>query len=157
MRQARGIRERLFVLALVLCAPVPAATAAGAQEPSEQTPTGAPETVIRAQLAAYNAHDVEAMVANVAAGFVYFAVDSDSTEPQLRGREAFHQSMTRYFRSVSGTRAEIEEMFRAGEFIAVRERAYWMESGRERSQVSLAVYEIRDGLIYRVWYYPAAP
>ena len=49
---------------------------------------------------------------------------------------------------------EIEKRLGVGRFAAVRERAYWMRGGVEVSQASLAVYEIRDGLIRRVWYYP---
>ena len=44
----------------------------------------------------------------------------------------------------------------SGRYVTVRERASWTsKSGEKRSQASLAVYEIRDGLVARVWYYPA--
>jgi len=110
--------------------------------------------VIDVQLAAFNAHDVNAMVANLAEDFAWFAVDPDMTRAELRGREEFRRSMELYFTSVPGARAEIEERLGVGPFAAVRERAYWMRGGVEFSQASLAVYELRDGLIRRVWYYP---
>jgi hypothetical protein len=41
-------------------------------------------------------------------------------------------------------------------FVTVRERAFWTtKGGEERSQAAVAVYEIRDSLVERVWYYPA--
>ena len=56
-------------------------------------------------------------------------------------------------RSLSPT---LEDSLVSGRFVTVRERASWTsESGEERSQASVAVYEIRDGLVARVWYYPA--
>lgn len=124
----------------------------------QEAPSDAPAdqfAVIDAQLAAFNAHDVNAMVANLAEDFAWFAVDPDMTRVQLRGRDEFRRSMEPYFASVPGARAEIEERLSLGRFAAVRERAYWMRGGVEVSQASLAVYEIRDGLIRRVWYYPA--
>ena len=51
--------------------------------------------------------------------------------------------------------AQIEQLTVAGNFVTTVERAYWVQDGVEVSQASLAVYEIRDGFIYRVWYYPA--
>ena len=117
---------------------------------------GAVET-IEAQLAAFNAGDVAALAANVAADFIWYAVDSDSMSMQLSGRDAFQMSMIRYFEAIPAARAEIDAPVQTGEFVAVRERAFWLGvDGQEFSQASLAVYQIRDGLIYRVWYYPVA-
>lgn len=138
-----------------------ALAAAGAQQPAPprtvlQEPAAA-EQVILAQLAAFNAGDVETMVANVAEDFVWFAVEANYTEPRLRGREAFRTSMLQYFAAVPSARAEVEAIFPVGGFVAVRERAYWAEGSQQLSQASLAVYEVRDGLIRRVWYYPVEP
>ncbi len=127
---------------------------AARQEAEPATDPIDPFAVIDAQLAAFNAHDVNAMVANLAEDFAWFAVDPDMTRVELRGREEFRRSMKPYFASVSSARAEIEERLSVGRFAAVRERAYWMQGGEEVSQASLAVYEIRDGRIRRVWYYP---
>jgi len=123
----------------------------------DQTPTAAraPEDIIREQLRAFNAHDPAAMVANLHERFAWFAIDSDVMRVESEGRGNFFQSMRDYFASVPGARAEIEELFVAGVFVTARERAYWLQGGAELSQASLSIYEIRDGLIYRVWYYPA--
>lgn len=152
----RGIGARILVglaVAFMLTGSAAALAAMGGQE----TPVRSPGEVIQSQLAAFNAGDVEAMVANVSENFIYWAVDSDYSERQLQGRAAFRRSMEEYFASVPGARAEIEQMIPAGEFVAARERAYWLQNGQEVSQASLAVYEVRDGLIVTVWYYPAIP
>lgn len=114
-----------------------------------------PEDVIRSQLAAFNGHNADALMANLHEGFAWFGVDSDITTLEMKGRDNFFKSMRDYFSSVPGARAEIEEIFVAGDFVTARERSYWRQGEAELSQASLAVYEIRNGLIYRVWYYPA--
>lgn len=114
-----------------------------------------PEDVIRAQLQAFNAHSADLMVANLHEGFAWFAVDSDVMTVEMEGRGDFHRSMLQYFQQVPGARADIEELYVAGNFVSTVERAYWQQDGMELSQASLAIYEIRNGLIYRVWYYPA--
>ncbi len=123
----------------------------------DQVPTAerAPEDVIREQLRAFNAHDANAMVANLHEDFAWFAVDSDVMTLETKGRGSFFSSMREYFTGVRGARAEIEQIFVAGSFVTARERSYWLQGGVELTQASLSIYEIRDGLIYRVWYYPA--
>jgi len=37
------------------------------------------------------------------------------------------------------------------------ERASWTSQKGERTQSSVAVYEVREEKIVRVWYYPALP
>ena len=43
----------------------------------------------------------------------------------------------------------------SGSFVAIREHVRWQTETGEKSQAALAVYEVRDGKIRRVWYYPA--
>lgn len=152
-----GNRTRIVAAAVLAAALGTAAGALAWQEPDDAPPVRSAEDVILAQLLAFNAQDVEALVANVAPDFVYFDVDDSGAQPQLQGREAFRRSMQEYFASIPGPRSEVEEIFPVGDFVAVRERAYWVQGGQEVSQAALAVYEIRDGLIRHVWYYPAQP
>ncbi len=41
--------------------------------------------------------------------------------------------------------------------VSAVETAHWQSKGQERSQASLSVYEIIDGKVRRVWYYPVVP
>lgn len=38
--------------------------------------------------------------------------------------------------------------------VTVRERARWQSTAGPRSQAAISVYEVRAGLLRRVWYYP---
>ena len=150
-----------FAMLMCLMVALLAASPALAQLPGvqldDQTPVPArdPEDVIRSQLQAFNAHDANAMVANLHEKFAWFGVNSDVMTVEMEGRGNFFNSMRDYFAGVPGARAEIEELFVAGPFVTALERAFWLQGGTEVSQASLSIYEIRDGLIFRVWYYPA--
>lgn len=112
--------------------------------------------VVHEQMDAFNRQDVEAMAERVAPDFVWFSVDDDEVRVEARGRAALAEGMRSYFESFPSVRSEAEASVVSGRFAVVRERARWTdESGEERTQVSLGVYEIRNGRIQRVWYYPA--
>lgn len=111
---------------------------------------------VHEHMAAFNRHDVEGMVARVARDFVWLSVSGDEVTVEARGRETLAEGMRSYFASLPTVRSEVEENMVSGRFVVVRERATWTsDSGEERTQASLGVYEIDDGLIQRVWYYPA--
>lgn len=115
-----------------------------------------PEAVVRAQLAAFNVRDVEAMIRLVTDDFVWYNIKGDEMSVEARGREALKKGMEGYFKSLPSARSEIHTMSTNGYFVSVRERATWKsKSGEDRSQNALAVYEVIDGKIKRVWYYPA--
>jgi len=127
-----------------------------AEQSREQAPRSAEATIL-AQLEAFNAADIESMVANVAPEFAGFAVESDRVDLQLAGRGEFRRSIEDYFASVPEPRAEIDGIVVSGDFVSVREVAYWLTGDGEVAQASLAIYEVREGLIHRVWYYPVEP
>ena len=115
-----------------------------------------PEAAVRANLDAFNRHDVEALVATVAPDFAWFNIDGEKLLPDTRGRDALRKGMAAYFKSQPSVRSGFESLTVNGAFVSVKERASWNNKvGEPRSQVALAVYEVRDGLILRVWYFPA--
>lgn len=115
-----------------------------------------PEAVVRANLQAFNLQDVDALVATVAEDFAWFNVDGDKMAVETRGREALRKGMQDYFKSLPSARSELESLAVNGVYVSVRERASWKNrAGEARSQASIAVYEVRDGLIKRVWYFPS--
>jgi len=112
--------------------------------------------VVHGQMDAFNRHDVAAMAAGVAPDFVWFSVAGEELTVEVRGRVAFAESMRSYFASLPSVRSELEESLISGSLVTIRERASWTDgSGVERSQTAMGVYEVQDGLIQRVWYYPA--
>jgi len=95
------------------------------------------------------------MAALVHEDFEYLGVDGSKVSVDAVGREALKQSMVGYFASVRDVESVIEHTTVTGPYVAFRERVSWTGKSGRRSQAALGVYEVRDGLVKRVWYYPA--
>ncbi|MEZ4701363.1 MAG: nuclear transport factor 2 family protein [Rhodothermales bacterium] len=112
-----------------------------------------PVSVFYRMTSAFNAHDVDGMLAYVDDDIQWFSISGDHMDVEARGKAAFRAAMESYFEAIPSARSEIESAVVSGSYVSVRERAYW---GEDQSQVALGVFEVRDGLITRVWYYPAS-
>jgi len=117
-----------------------------------------PLAVVQGHADAFNRHDAEDLLSWVSPAVEWVNVQGSITSVEVRGREMLRDYMATYFEAQPTVRSEIEEAVVTGDYVAVRERASWTApDGEERSQASLAVYNVRDGLIQRVWYYPVVP
>lgn len=114
-----------------------------------------PDEIIERYMAAYNDHDVEAMLELVHPEIQWLSVDGNRVSVETDGAEALAEAMRGYFETVPSTRSSIEMMMVSGNRVSVRERAHWKLSGQAYSQAVLTVYELVDGRIRRVWYFPA--
>ncbi|MEO8635743.1 MAG: nuclear transport factor 2 family protein [Gemmatimonadales bacterium] len=157
-RRGHGGVGRLLVggpLTLALLATLHAGAALKAQTPlSGAAADSASLSVVRAYFTAYNAHDVEAVLRLVAPDFVWLSLAGDSVVVEARGAEAIRTGLVDYLRRLPSARSDIEAISALGPWVSVRERARWEGANGPRSQAGLSVYEIRDGLLRRVWYYP---
>lgn len=113
------------------------------------------EALLREFQAAFNKHDTAAMLARVADSVQWCSIEGARLSIEVDGKAALETWLTGYFKSCPSCRSEIESMMTAGPYITVNERAMWEAKSGPKSQKSLAVYEMRGGLIQRVWYYPA--
>ena len=87
---------------------------------------------------------------------VWLAVEGDSTTVMTNGTEALREEMKGYFGPNASPKSAVEILKSHGNFVTALERAYWMQDGEEKSQASFAVYEVTEGKVRRVWYYPAS-
>lgn len=129
---------------------------AGAQSPSALTAAtdSAAVSIVRAYFAAYNAHDVEGVLRLLHPDFVWLSLAGDSVAVEARGRTAIRSQLDGYFRRLPSARSDMEAVTALGPWVSVRERARWTNASGPRSQAAMSVYEVRDGLLRRVWYYP---
>lgn len=116
-----------------------------------------PEAVVlRAYLDAYNRHEPEVVAALLSPKVKWYSLDADKLLTDGDGREALRTWLAGYFKSLSDARSDFLTIEQTGAFLSVRERASWTaKDGARLSQQAHAVYEIRDGLIERVWYFPS--
>jgi len=123
---------------------------ADAQVPSDASPS----KIVEWFISAYNDHDIPEVLALVDPDVQWLSVVGDSVSVQTSGADALAESLLGYFESIPSSRSTVESMMEAGRFVTVWERAHWERDGVSRSQSSLAVYEINEGVITRIWYYP---
>ncbi len=109
--------------------------------------------IVEGFVAAYNRHDVDGMLEFVAPDVRWMSVTAHSMSTEVAGREQLGQSMREYFAGLSSTRSEVRTISRSGPFVHTVEQAFWKSGDVEKSQCSVAVYEITDGLVQNVWYF----
>lgn len=148
------IRSTTMLLTMVL-----AATDARAQTVTLGAPRDtSPSAVVRAYVAAFNAKELDVMMAHVAPGMVWLNVAGDSATVGGRGAEAFRRLLASYFREVPTAQSELLEVRALGPWVTTHERTRWSTaSSGAGGQSSVVVYEVRAGLVQRAWYYPAEP
>ena len=113
--------------------------------------------VLRAYIDAFNRHETDAVAAFCAENFKWYSVEGDKTSTDAESRAQLRDWLAGYFKSLPTVRSDFLAVEQSGPFLTVRERASWdNQEGRRVSQQAIGIYEIRDGLIKRVWYYPPA-
>jgi hypothetical protein len=127
-----------------------------AADPAAEAPEPPAVQAVRAYMDAFNRHDIPGMAERVAEDFVWFNVTSDSASVEVKGRDKLRRSLGSYFEHTPTVRSVIESITSSGDYVSFRERATWNTLLGEKSQTALAVYEVKNGLIRRAWYYPAA-
>ena len=146
-------RSRLAALFVAAC-PLIAFGTDPTPTPAETEPE--PVRVVRAYIDAFNQHNIPALAERVSPDFVWFNVTSDRATVEVKGRDSLRKTLATYFQNTPTVRSEIEGITSAGGYVSFRERATWNNLLGQRTQASLAVYEVKEGLITRAWYYPAA-
>ncbi len=113
------------------------------------------EHVIQAFQQAYNARNIDAMLALADPSISWMYMDGDAVHVETTGHAALRTAMSRYFENFPSSRSELISLSANGSFASATEKAIWEQENTTRSQCSLSVYQLNDGLILNVWYYPA--
>jgi len=125
------------------------------QQPSQSPPVDHAATV-RSFVAAFNAQDIDRMLALAAVDIEWISVDGAKIAIETAGKDALRKSMTAYFKSCPSCRSEVEIRAVTASRVAAIETASWTSAANgPRSQRGLSVYEFQDARIRRVYYYPA--
>lgn len=116
---------------------------------------GETNDVVSALMDAYNRHDVAAMRALWADDIVWYDVKGDEMTASVRSAAAFEAGMRDYFKAFPNVQSKLSGARESGAFLTGVETARWTSKGEKRSQSAPVVYEVRDGKVRRVWYYPS--
>lgn len=105
------------------------------------------ESVVQAQVDAYNRHDIEAFTATYSEDATYMRLDSG--EVVIAGRADVRKAFGDLFVANPNVHVEVTNRITLGRFVIDRE----VITGREGQPTVhvVAIYEVVDGLIRRVW------
>lgn len=108
--------------------------------------------VVDRQNAAYNRQDIEAFLATYADSI---AVHTLGDTTVLTGKARLRETTAAWFAEAPAARTEVVERMVQGPFVVDRQRV----SGAEGSPPldAIGIYEVREGLIRRVWTIPPPP
>ena len=107
------------------------------------------EEVVQRQVNAYNARDIEAFLATYAEDARLYEFPD---KPLASGQAALRKNYTGLFASVPNLHCRITHRISSGNFVIDREEVTGPPNGRVLRAV--AIYEVRDQRIARVWFLP---
>ena len=114
-------------------------------------------SIVRLFVAAYNAHNVDAMLTRVSDDVHWMSIDGGKVQTETSGKVALATEMAAYFKNSPSSRSEIRHIQTVGGYVSVVEEATWLSEDVEQSQCALAIYEVEEDLISNVWYHAAQP
>lgn len=147
------LHRRILPVALLACLGACAST----QRASSSRASDPNVALIERQVAFANAGDAAGLTSQVSDDFVWYEVTPDATVTVLEGRDQLRQMLDGYFTAGYDAVSTITPPVRSGVYYATTETTEYTNSGdgsRVR-QSAHAVYEIRDGAIVNLWYFPA--
>jgi len=131
-----------------------AACAPDAERAKASAPSGeAVETVSRL-MAAFNAHDADAMRAYWHGDVTWIEVSGERSSVVTSSADQLHKELISYFEAYPTVSASLENITVNGNYLSAIERPVWEQDGERKSQASNVVYEIIDGKVKRFWYFP---
>jgi hypothetical protein len=124
---------------------------------ASEPPPGAPAHVVRSFVAAFNARSIDDMLKLATDDVEWLSVDGTKVTVETAGKDALRTSMTAYFKRCPTCRSAVEIGPSTAARVAAIETASWQSQKGPRRQRSLSVYELQNGLVRRVYYYPLEP
>ena len=112
------------------------------------------EERVRDYVAAFNKREIDTMLSMVSDDIQWLNVAGDKITVETQGKPQLRESLAAYFKSTPSAKSELQWVQVTASRVAALERAAWQSKSGPKSQASLCVYEFRDALISRVYYYP---
>jgi len=115
-----------------------------------------PKAIVSAHVDAFNKGDVAGMSKMQHPDIEWFNINGSTLSLQASGRAALAKNMEDYFNTSTRITGTLSNWSLTGDYVSVTETVRWKTSaGEAKSQSALTVYQMKDNLIRRVWYYPS--
>lgn len=112
------------------------------------------EQRVRTYVQAFNERDIDRMLDMVTDDVQWLSVAGDTITVETQGKAKLRESLAAYFTRIPTATSALQWVQATASRAVALERATWKGASGPRSQAGLCVYEFRDGLIARVYYYP---
>jgi hypothetical protein len=113
------------------------------------------ERVVRQFVTDFSAGAIDKMLDAVSDQVELMSVDGAKANLDLTGKRALCEYLTRDFARIRELDSSLEWLRSTGQRVAVQETVSWRGKNGTQRQSSLAVYELENAKIGRVWYDPA--
>ena len=111
--------------------------------------------IVESYTAAYNSGDVEAMGRLMHNDIQWLMAKDNKIDIVTQGKSAMMSGLRSYFESPVKVTSTLSGWGENGHYVSVVETASWAtKSGDRLTQSSNVIYQIENGLIRRVWYFP---
>ncbi len=137
---------------LFLAASASLAITACASAPTALSPLSPEAALVQRQLDAYNAHDLEAFIATYSPEIEIFDISNASTA-QMTGLEGMRAVYGEMFSTMPNLRCDLGNRIADGAFVVDHEICAMGEPG-DPPERAIAIYQVEDNLIRRVWFAP---
>ena len=149
-----SLKRPVSVAALVLSMALIVTACGQAQQPQSKNRIG--QSLIQSYAAAYNAHDLKTMSQLMHDDIEWINIDGSGQILVTTDKSALTSELTAYFSGNPQSDSTLSDWRVNGRYISATETVtFTRKDGSKGSQASLSVYELEDGLIRRVWYFPA--
>ncbi|WP_416305831.1 nuclear transport factor 2 family protein [Neptunicella sp. SCSIO 80796] len=140
----RKIRHYSIFLLWALCWPVNVNAA--------NTPSS--ESIVLGFVAAFNRHDVDQMLEMVSEDIHWYSVDGRNIGVETTGKQQLQRAMELYFSGIK-SRSTLLSIHGEGNYVVTMEKSRSLTNLYSQPQCSAATYQLDNGKIKAVWYFPA--
>lgn len=106
---------------------------------------------------AYNAHDIDDMLIRMTDDVKWLGVADHQLVVETSDKDALRMAMIAHFAAKPQARSKIRSSLALGDTVALVEQAFYMSNGQNLSQCAMSLYQLQQGLIASITYYPATP
>jgi len=146
-----------LLVCVALLAPMRSASVNAQPTALAQETPGSREVLVRRFVAAFNAHDPQAVAAPVTDDVEWLDGNGPDVGEEAVGKAALAAAMTNYFKGCVTCRSTLASIAATRARATTIEVAVWQTPSGTRQQQSIAVYEFSGPLIRRVHYFPSEP
>jgi ketosteroid isomerase-like protein len=87
----------------------------------------------------------------------WLGVAENQLAVETSDKQALIKAMSAHFTAKPDARSKINDSLALGDTVAVVEEAFHQQNGQLMSQCAMSLYQLEDGLIASITYYPANP